>query len=393
MREDAMSSVVGRVASAGFLFLSAGLILAGPAAARDDLLKDVKSRQEVAAQRMQVTVDDAKAEARRLNKDGNPAKAIEILRKALTRVRNDEDLPEERRKALVDSLQLQLQNYEKYSGDRRPERPADSSLPTRRIDLGSRDDGPRRIFDEMSRNHKDRVGAAVEARRVRDESGTGYLGVMASISKSNLLPSGDVEFPPDWAKKTAMRSTAAKMTDKERAIIRALNAPITIDLKDGATFQNVIDYLQEKMGVTIIVDKQALDEAMVTYETPVKLNLPKVATKTVLKKLLADFNLTYVVKDEAIQITTVERARDMLTTRIYYLGDLAAVVNPNLPPYITQYQTALNLKSIIDLIQSTIEPKSWDINGGPGTIVFNPATMSLIVKQSAEIHYSLGGLR
>ena len=32
------------------------------------------------------------------------------------------------------------------------------------------------------------------------------------------------------------------------------------------------------------------------------------------------------------------------------------------------------------------------INQGGGTIAFDPITMSLIVKQTAEVHYMLGGV-
>jgi hypothetical protein len=43
------------------------------------------------------------------------------------------------------------------------------------------------------------------------------------------------------------------------------------------------------------------------------------------------------------------------------------------------------------MIQTNVEPESWKINGGPGTIVFDPARLMLVVKQTAEIHYMLGG--
>jgi len=41
------------------------------------------------------------------------------------------------------------------------------------------------------------------------------------------------------------------------------------------------------------------------------------------------------------------------------------------------------------LIVSSVEPQSWWVNGGPGRIVFDPRTKSLIVSQTAEIHYML----
>jgi hypothetical protein len=42
----------------------------------------------------------------------------------------------------------------------------------------------------------------------------------------------------------------------------------------------------------------------------------------------------------------------------------------------------------------TIEPNSWEARGaqGGGTIAYDPITMSLIIKQTAEVHYQLSGL-
>ena len=42
------------------------------------------------------------------------------------------------------------------------------------------------------------------------------------------------------------------------------------------------------------------------------------------------------------------------------------------------------------MIVGTVKPDSWWVNGGPGRIVFNPANMTLIVTQTAEVHYMMG---
>src|SRR5262249_10149807 len=92
---------------------------------------------------------------------------------------------------------------------------------------------------------------------------------------------------------------------------------------------------------------------------------------------------------EIIQVTSYKRAREMMTVRTYPVGDLVTfdpTTGQMLPPALILFQA----KQLIDLIKSTIDPDSWGggENGG-GTIVFNLATKSLVVKQSAEIHYSM----
>lgn len=109
-----------------------------------------------------------------------------------------------------------------------------------------------------------------------------------------------------------------------------------------------------------------------------------------LRKVLADLGLTFVVKDNAVQITTVARAKELMTTRTYYLGDLAGIVDIRWGPFVNQQIMANNLVSLVDMVRSSVDPLSWDVRGGAGTIAFHPSTMTLIVRQSADVHYLLG---
>lgn len=48
--------------------------------------------------------------------------------------------------------------------------------------------------------------------------------------------------------------------------------------------------------------------------------------------------------------------------------------------------------ALVELIQRTIAPDSWDVNGGPGTIVYYPAFHCLVVRASGEVHEAIGGV-
>lgn len=50
-----------------------------------------------------------------------------------------------------------------------------------------------------------------------------------------------------------------------------------------------------------------------------------------------------------------------------------------------------NADDLIRLIQSTIDPSFWDVNGGVGTIVFYAPLNALVVRATEEIHYKIGG--
>jgi hypothetical protein len=47
--------------------------------------------------------------------------------------------------------------------------------------------------------------------------------------------------------------------------------------------------------------------------------------------------------------------------------------------------------SLVDLIQRTIVPDFWDVNGGPGTIVYYRPLMCLVVSATSDVHHRLGG--
>ncbi len=49
-------------------------------------------------------------------------------------------------------------------------------------------------------------------------------------------------------------------------------------------------------------------------------------------------------------------------------------------------------RQLIELIQRTICPDSWDVNGGRGTIYYYAPAHALVVRQRGEIHRELRGL-
>lgn len=51
-----------------------------------------------------------------------------------------------------------------------------------------------------------------------------------------------------------------------------------------------------------------------------------------------------------------------------------------------------NGQGLVDLIQRTIHPDFWDVNGGPGTIVYFSPLRCLVVRATAEAHQDVGGL-
>lgn len=412
-------------------------LLAGSAAAEpprgSDLLEQYRNTNAVAAQKFENEIRDAIVEAQRLVPT-DPTKAVECLKKALARVEDDKvltatrrdslllDLKERIRVAQTDSRRAARDQAERTdraarAADRQSvqaraeaeqEKIAQQLSTVRALRRDGKVEEANRLAQDLAARYPSNLAVQVaaevggmgdrvrEARQTRAETERRRLMVYQDVDRSAMLPIGDIEFPKDWAEKTKRRKAAQNpMTAKERAILEALNKTITLDVKD-VKFYEVLDQLQNLLGQTFVTDEDALKQANVSEDSQVTVRAKRpTSARTVLREVLSPLGLTYVIKDQTIYITTKEKAKSMMVVRTYYLGDVMGPVNPFLPPALNQLQMGQNVAYIVDLIKRTVDPESWADVGrdGQGTIAFDPITMSLVVKQSAEVHYMLSGLR
>jgi hypothetical protein len=49
-------------------------------------------------------------------------------------------------------------------------------------------------------------------------------------------------------------------------------------------------------------------------------------------------------------------------------------------------------RELVELIERTINPAFWDVQGGPGTIMYYAPLMCLVVRATSEVHGNVGGL-
>jgi hypothetical protein len=231
---------------------------------------------------------------------------------------------------------------------------------------------------------------------VRKEHADSRLAAVRDIEKSAIIPKGDIEFPKDWKEKSARRLKGQALSEEEVKILQALNSPIKAEFRNSK-LQDVVDYLSTLTGRAILIDKAALDDSQLNYDTPITF-VPRAAvtTRNVLRSALGQVGLTYVVRDNVIQVTSQARARDMMVTKSYYVGDIVAASGlfggaPQWGLALDQAQLAQNVGGIVEMIKNSVDPMSWQGQGGQGSIGFNIPTMSLIIRQSAEVHAVLRG--
>jgi type II secretory pathway component GspD/PulD (secretin) len=265
----------------------------------------------------------------------------------------------------------------------------------------------------------------------------------------------DVYVDPDSAARSRGRKPlgpiqVGHLNDREMGIERKLMSTISpLNLKD-VPLRDVINDLRAYHHLNIWIDEPALGEASISLDSPISGNLENISLKSALNLILHNAHLTYQVKDEALQITTVEKAAGQLKTVTYAVADLVIPVpnfcdiqHPIAPelqghsdsagpagemaptptpvplglPSGTATGTSLGgqggsnfataqsggvvavrndgptqQESLIKLITSSIKPQSWQDMGGKGTIDYHPLTMALIINQTPDIQEQVAEL-
>jgi hypothetical protein len=403
----------------------------------DDALDRARRLDKVATQkvdlerrRVEADMRIALREAERLAQT-DPGRGVERVKKALAQLDDDTLLSKEQHAALKSMFQDRIRVFQikpeelaaieqkkKQFLDRRAQLDKQKAeqenirASLQKIDKLEKEGKPEeasRAAGEFAKDYPDKPAVQAreksasaaqqmaDARKLKKDAERGWLGAANDVAKSAIPPAGDVEFDKKyWKDVVSKRTDKIKLTAKEKEALNALNSRISVDFK-GSKFEDVITYLESYLRINLIVDNEALKNADIPYDTPVTLKLKNVSTRTILRKMLGELGLTYVIRDEEIQITSIDRAKSLMTVRKYYIGDLIAgfgLLGQTNPLLLTPGAQAVaatdNARQIIEMIETSIDPSSWRQGGGNGTITYHAPSMSLIIKQSAEVHALLG---
>lgn len=230
------------------------------------------------------------------------------------------------------------------------------------------------------------IARKAEFDAIRQDKERGTLSALNSVDRAAVMPSTDVEFPKDWKEKIARRKSDTAPTAEELRILKALDSSLDAKFKESR-LEDVVDYISTLIGLPIVLDKGALDELRLTYDTPVNFAVKKpVSARAALRAMTRGLGLTYVVREGVVFITSIDRARGYLVTKTYSVGDLVVPIG-----FFDPNSEALNVTLLIDTIVRMVDPESWEYRGGLGVIRYYPPTKSIVVRQSAEIHTMVKG--
>ena len=147
-------------------------------------------------------------------------------------------------------------------------------------------------------------------------------------------------------------------------------------------------YLGDTHGVPIWIDRRALDDVGMGGDTPVTFSLQSVSLRSALRLMLRELDLVYQVDDEVLKITTPEESENELTMQVYPVRDF--LESP--PNAFGRLERSQSLVSLLDLIESTVVPDTWDHVGGAGVLSPVEPWGLLVISQTAEVHEQVNNL-
>jgi hypothetical protein len=199
-----------------------------------------------------------------------------------------------------------------------------------------------------------------------------------------VLPNVKLAAPP-VAKPRDPATQEVQLGTSVPRIETALASTTQLEFTD-APLADVIDYLKSTLNIEIQLDRRVLEDVNITSDTPVTINVKGVTLESALRLMLRNMQpeLTYMIKNEVLLITTPDIANEELETKLYPVGDLVTCRDEHDAPW-DDYD------SLIDVITSTIKPTTWDTVGAPGSITGNTfgTAKILVVAQTSEVHQEL----
>ena len=192
-------------------------------------------------------------------------------------------------------------------------------------------------------------------------------------------PFGDA---PKNASKTT-KTKRSKQTENIRRIEVQLSKRTEIDF-DETPLTDVVEILKEQHDdIPIVFDYAALDLAGISSnDINISQTLDGVSLNAALRIILKQHDLTFVLRDEVLQITTIEEAEENLITKVYSITDLIDRKSPE--------TVSKSVDMLTDTVCSNVSPESWDQVGGTGSVTHYRG--HLVVSQVADVHDRLTGL-
>ncbi len=147
-----------------------------------------------------------------------------------------------------------------------------------------------------------------------------------------------------------------------------------------ASLADVAKTFAKEYGLPLEFDRRELsDSGIDPTKVQVGLTASGITLRSALDLLLREPELSWIVEDDELRITSRDAVQSSLKTRVYPVPDLHDMAD-------------VSGDELIDLVTNTILPDQWSDAGGPGNLEYDARSRSLVCWQHREAHEALEDL-
>ncbi len=223
------------------------------------------------------------------------------------------------------------------------------------------------------------VGAAVA--QTQDSEGGPAGAAPGAATEKSLLTAGVAPAKADGTSIGFCQCVGDSEAAGTRKIEQALSGPLHSAGLDYAEqpLNDVVSQLQDDYGIPIQLDHAALEAVGVRPDEQVTSNLHNISLRSALRLMLKKLQLTYIIQDEVLLITTPDEAEKTLKVWVYNVASIAG-------------ERGVQMDALSDTILSCVATDTWAENGG-GQAAIRPIKPGLLViSQTAAVHEEIRDL-
>ena len=281
-----------------------------------------------------------------------------------------------------------------------------------------------------------------QIRRLKSDKEESFYDTLNDVEQSLINPvaNGDpVRMAKNWEQIKANRKPSpvdgTEHSAVEERVYASLKAPVSLHF-DNTPLEEVLKHIADSQGIGISLDTQGLDEQGNTQSTPVTIGVDGIRLESALNLMLEQLGLDYIVENEVLMITSKSRRQGDMKPKVYPVADLIMPLTARQPQSATfqpmnsggggQFSVPgfggmaqvpaeggnsllptnstmpgvdnqggisnHDFRALSDLIMTTVDPDSWEDNGGLASISNHESTLSLVVRQTQRVHQEIADL-
>jgi hypothetical protein len=174
------------------------------------------------------------------------------------------------------------------------------------------------------------------------------------------------------------RDNSASTKRIEQALAGPLHS-VGLDYTDQP-LQDIASQLSDEYNIPIQLDKTALEEAGIATDSKITIAVHNISLRSALKLALRTAQLTWIIQDEVLMITTKERAEKEFDTCVYNVQGLVDDADPK------------SVKALIDVICACVAVDTWAANGGGQAEVRPLPSGLLVISQTPAVQEDVSAL-